>query len=324
MWSKAIYIIGMAVLGAGIGYFVTLSRSPVVGILLPLLFSLIGGAGGVFLARQDLTQKAGRERLGILGASIVALVGAAILTSILVFSRNTRSVNPELTEVPGYKALAPDEQYTVLEMRMMATLLGATEKEKVQLLASAAKRENETKNNLDPPELVISRLEAMQPALESVAHQLDDEFINKTDEQVKKTLIQTRAIAQSSAYLFGVWSSRKLANTSYAVVKQQLDILNNALDNIVGKGVVSSPVLTAAAGRPPLLEALFNLRATMETQPLNLISEPDQNAPEVQSILSRSERIELLKILAGMPVQERPGSYVNSLADLVRVGGGGT
>ena len=56
MWSKAIYIIGMAVLGAGIGCFVTLIRP-------------------------------GRERLGILGASIVTLVGVAILTLILVLSQ---------------------------------------------------------------------------------------------------------------------------------------------------------------------------------------------------------------------------------------------
>ena len=56
MWSQAIYIIGMAVLGAGIGYFVTLIRP-------------------------------GRERLGILGTSIVTLVGIAILTSILVLSQ---------------------------------------------------------------------------------------------------------------------------------------------------------------------------------------------------------------------------------------------
>lgn len=318
MWSKAIYIAGMAVLGAGIGYFVTLSRSPVVAILLPLFFSLVGGAGGVFLVRQDLSQKAGRERLGILGACIIALVGAAILTSMLVFSQNTRSFYPELTDISGYKTLAPSEQLAVLEMRMMATLLGATEKEKLQLLASAAKKEERKKISLDPPELIVSRLETMQPALETVAQQLDDEFIGKSDEQVKKTLVETRAIVQSSAYIFHVWSSRKLADTPYTLVKQQLDILHNALDNMIERGVISSPALTVVAGRPPLLEALFSLRAAMELRPLNLISETKLDQPEVRSVLSSFERTELLRILAGIPARDRPGSHVNELAEEFR------
>lgn len=319
MWSKAIYIAGMAVLGAGIGYFVTLSRSPVVGVLLPLLFSLIGGAGGVFLVREDLAQKAGQERLGILGASMVALVGAAILTSVLVFTLNTRTMTPELTEVQGYSTLAPSDQLAVLEMRLVATLFGATAKEKSQLLESAARKEPKPKISLDPPELVASRLDAMRPALESVAQQMDDEFISKTtDDQIKETLIQARAISQSSADLFRLWSLKKLANTTYGVVEQELDMVKYALSNTVGNGNGSPPAaFPAIAGKPQLLEALFNLKWAIEAQPLNLVAASSFQARELQSVLSSQGRIELLKLLAGDSARERPAGGAHTLADQI-------
>lgn len=55
-------------------------------------------------------------------------------------------MSPELTEVPGYSALAANEQLAVLEMRMLATLLGATAKEKMQLLARAASKRKSNSN----------------------------------------------------------------------------------------------------------------------------------------------------------------------------------
>lgn len=76
----------------------------------------------------------------------------------------------------------------------------------------------------------------MQAALESVAQQFSDEFIGKNDDgDVKKQLIQLRTIFQSGAYLCRVWSSTKIANTPYAVINDELEILNSALDNAVPK-----------------------------------------------------------------------------------------
>jgi hypothetical protein len=48
------FTLGLALVGVATGYLIALSKSPVVGIVLPLLFGLIGGAGGVYLWQADL------------------------------------------------------------------------------------------------------------------------------------------------------------------------------------------------------------------------------------------------------------------------------
>lgn len=48
------YMLGFALLGGAVGYFAGSSQSPVIGTILPLLFGLIGGASGLYLAKIDL------------------------------------------------------------------------------------------------------------------------------------------------------------------------------------------------------------------------------------------------------------------------------
>jgi len=62
-----LYGVSFGLLGLCVGLFAGLSHSPVIGVLLPLLFGLIGGANGLYLARADLTNEQDRKRLGLLG-----------------------------------------------------------------------------------------------------------------------------------------------------------------------------------------------------------------------------------------------------------------
>lgn len=318
MLSKVTYIFGMAVLGAGIGYFVTLSRSPVVAVLLPLLFGLIAGAGGFFLTREDLTQETGRERLAMLGICIMVLVGATILTSIGVFFVRGSTLTPELSAVPGYKTLEPREQLALVEMRLLATLLGASDKEKMQLLSTAAEKRPEL--SPDQPELVASKLNRVRTALLPAAQQLDNEFIDSNeDDEIKKELIETRALIEASAYLFHTWSSTNLANTSYDIVSRQIGMLEIALNSAVApRGFISKKFL-AFTRKPSALEALLSLKAVIQLSDFNLGSSrrtgsvASRNANWVSSMLHR-ERIELLKIMAGLPARDRPGFSDHSIA----------
>src|SRR5262245_6237407 len=68
-WRRALiyYGVAFALLGLCVGLFAGLSQSPVIGVLLPLLFGLIGGANGFYLARIDFKDEQERRRLGLLG-----------------------------------------------------------------------------------------------------------------------------------------------------------------------------------------------------------------------------------------------------------------
>ncbi|MEM9065408.1 MAG: hypothetical protein AAGB51_07960 [Planctomycetota bacterium] len=58
---------GAFALGLAVGLLTGLSQSPVVGVLLPLLFGTIGGTGGLFLAKANLAVNTGGSNVGTTG-----------------------------------------------------------------------------------------------------------------------------------------------------------------------------------------------------------------------------------------------------------------
>jgi hypothetical protein len=49
------FVSGSALIGCATGYLLAFSRSPVVGVALPLIFGLAGSAGSIYIAKADLT-----------------------------------------------------------------------------------------------------------------------------------------------------------------------------------------------------------------------------------------------------------------------------
>lgn len=95
---------GFGSLGVAVGLFSGLSASPIVSTLLPLLFGLIGGAGGVYLAREDLGTASGRRRLREVGRALTVFsstVALAALYGILV-----RTGAPVASLLPAWTAPA--------------------------------------------------------------------------------------------------------------------------------------------------------------------------------------------------------------------------
>lgn len=72
-----LYIIGVAATGVVVGMFVGLSDSPVVGALLPLLFTLIAGGSGLYVV---FSGDSGKARL--LGTSLVAFTFAVAISAV--------------------------------------------------------------------------------------------------------------------------------------------------------------------------------------------------------------------------------------------------
>ena len=68
------YVLACSMLGVGIGYFVGSSQSPVVTVLLPLLFGLLGGAGTFHMLQMDATSETSVDRHRYLAKAMVLFV----------------------------------------------------------------------------------------------------------------------------------------------------------------------------------------------------------------------------------------------------------
>jgi hypothetical protein len=77
------YSAGLGFVGAATGFFAGASNTPIVGTLLLLLFGLIGGTGGLYLASADLTSPSTGWRIRWLGTALtffgtLCLAGSAV------------------------------------------------------------------------------------------------------------------------------------------------------------------------------------------------------------------------------------------------------
>jgi hypothetical protein len=86
LWS---YGTGLALLGAAVGYYVGSSESPVVAAALPLLFGLVSGAGGLYLAKVDLSKKINRTRLTAIGMMLSAFVVCLLIGTVIGIALRT-------------------------------------------------------------------------------------------------------------------------------------------------------------------------------------------------------------------------------------------
>jgi hypothetical protein len=140
------YYAGLAGVGAAVGLFTGLSSSPVVGVLLPLLFALIGGAGGLYLATADLSKSDVQLRLDLLGKGFVVLavplVGAAVYASLVrtgaswstLFLIESRAEAADL----NLEQMRPAHATELFVLRRKLELLGVPGREQQVVLRTAA------------------------------------------------------------------------------------------------------------------------------------------------------------------------------------------
>lgn len=145
----ALYGLALALLGLAVGLFAGLSRSPIVGVLLPLLFGLIGGAGGLYLTRADLDSETGRRRVGLIGLMITILlvftIGGAIYGMLVRTGSDFAALIPGIAVEDDPRAgigvdldeLEPAAALELAALRHRLTQLGASPSEVAQILKSA-------------------------------------------------------------------------------------------------------------------------------------------------------------------------------------------
>jgi hypothetical protein len=153
------YGLGCALLGFLIGISAGLSESPIVAVMVPLLFALLSGGGGFYVAKADLSKPEEKRRIATLGKLlsafsilplIGALYGALIRTGASVVSLipgfETRVSTIQTTD---YSNLTVDEALQVSALRLRLELLRVPS-EQIKKIVEVAKVELSAKS---PPEL---------------------------------------------------------------------------------------------------------------------------------------------------------------------------
>ena len=139
------YLTGTLLVGVAAGLFAGMSASPVVAVLLPLLFGLLGGAAGLYLAAIDLSKPASQEKLRLLGIVIttlmLALIPSAIYgvlvrtgASLVSLMPGTTRATQEIDVSPGTDPVQPLE---LVLLRKRLQLLGASDAEQQKIIALA-------------------------------------------------------------------------------------------------------------------------------------------------------------------------------------------
>src|SRR5581483_1796805 len=75
------YFAGLASIGVLTGFFAGFSDSPVVKTLLPLLFALIAGTGGVYIAKIRFNVPEDKRRIEIVGQTLFIFGISCLLTA---------------------------------------------------------------------------------------------------------------------------------------------------------------------------------------------------------------------------------------------------
>jgi hypothetical protein len=144
------FLIGFGLVGLTVGYLAGSSRSPVIGTLLPLLFGLIGGAGGLYLGSVDFSSPQTPARLRLLGIALTVFVlpllfgsayGELLRTGLGIpnFFPKFLFVGRKAVRLPSLDEKDPAEAVELAVMRSRLTALGTSEQEQAIILERLAK-----------------------------------------------------------------------------------------------------------------------------------------------------------------------------------------
>lgn len=133
------FIVGFGLLGVAIGYFVGFSATPVIGILLPLLFALIGGFGGVYLlTKGNLGSPQVKQQLNFMGKLYLVFSLCIIFSSAIALYLQKPNSNKGVLLIPFIENTTPKDAFKLLALRLRLEVLGASEEEQKYILSKSS------------------------------------------------------------------------------------------------------------------------------------------------------------------------------------------
>jgi hypothetical protein len=288
------FTVGLGLIGAATGYFVALSRSPVVGIVLPLVFGLVGGAGGIYLAKADLKSEEGQHRLSLIGKAVGSLSLVMVATTAAMLWLFQSSTYQPLMTVSGVAQLDAKDLLSLVVLRARLQLLGASAQEQNTILASAAKANI---READPAPLIAKKLHAISTAAANVIAALNGPF--SADEQKNEMI---KSVLNLKQWLLAInpmvqtWADEidKKGDVSMEEVGLAIRLMNSSLDAIIGDSHNPYPTLSALAPYPKIVQSLIALRIKLSADAPQLYSEvqlelrnlPGTNPNDIKDIIA--------------------------------------
>ncbi|MFL5347660.1 MAG: hypothetical protein ACJ8AT_22970 [Hyalangium sp.] len=295
-WST----LAFALIGLLTGLFAGMSQTPVIGTLLPLLFGLLGGAGGFFIAKENLRASGSLQRVRIISVSVVVFASCCLLGSIWGVSRRTGApawtffwqiqASPE--SIAGYDTQAPDNTVKLVMLRRRLQALGATKPEVDSILdrAAAALKTAERKPPPSVPQNLIASLRALAKSLETAAKEVA--LVESQGGQPKNYQKMAPRISLGSADI-NDWADRIEGRREVPLDRlgERLSDIETLLNSLVGGSDDKDLwLLSHDAPRRAIWDALLSLHPLSDTLGLtNFV--PDPVSPEVEEDADRLLRI---------------------------------
>jgi hypothetical protein len=303
-------VIAMSLVGLCVGVLTALSQSPVVSIVIPLLFSLVAGAGGIYISKVDVTQADVRQRLAFAGIGVIAFVVSTLIGVWAIISTQSPRVAPDLTALLRSEFLQPSDQLHLVKLRALAALMGTSTDERREILAKAA---SHPPQKITTPEEEAQRISSVLHCVKDVIGVASEEHIAKiTDQSISMDLKQDLTIFSAAVVIISERLSSLKAgdDTSIPLLDNYLSMLSMRVDELI-KAEFSRPS-QAKADSTPTESVSFGLSAVPEIMDSLLVldwalkrttdsngTETDADSKSDNSDESDVTLLDLIKILNG-------------------------
>lgn len=249
------YLSGFSLLGSAVGYFAGSSQSPIIGTLLPLLFGLIGGAGGLYLTRAELDRPEVIFRLRVLGKALTLFIIFTLVGSVYGISlRTERNIRDFLSPIglrrkSNLDISIEDSPMNAVQLAMLRArirTLGVSLNEEQQIIEGAIKLMETSDYAMTGVASSLNRLEKLALAASDVLTetirehpcQSESDFLNRSCRSVEVINEYLRAYAGD----YNQWAT-KIKNGEripIAFVKNRLDGLQVTLNELLHKNYYSA------------------------------------------------------------------------------------
>jgi hypothetical protein len=267
------FVSGLGFIGGTTGYLLALSQSPVVGIALSLLFGLVGGASGLYLAKADLVSEQGRERLVIIGQSVVALSTMLILVSTAILgylywigTQNERSGTSN--NISTAKGLRTIDMVVLATLRAQLNRLGVSVEEQREIVERAIQKDTRLALSTKLA-AILAAVNATLTALQ--AEPLIQKGVDSSDQDPARPIFDLDGFLVAAQPLLSQWVNDLSADKDISLdaVNECINDLQNLLSGLLDQKDSSDPPLFIFGTRQAIAASVASLRAAVSSnQPL--------------------------------------------------------
>ncbi len=276
------FLVGFSLLGLCVGYFAGNSNSPVIGVVLPLLFGLVGSAGGFYLWAADLSAPATTLRLRFLGVALTGFIllllagsvyGVLLRTGLGIASFFPRSlfVAPPSGDLPALGERNAREAIQLVLMRGRLRALGASDAEQ-QIILHQIVADQAAFDTLRNTPGTLNRLAAL---IDRAFGSLEDRAVDKRPREVEELALYLDSYSKNLKRFAGQAEAGE--KMSPALVSYVVGTVKSNLEQRMD----SFGVMSYLSEHEPFRQRLVDLRWALFEETERLNQNPSLGRPQV-------------------------------------------